>query len=172
MSRDINWNSLIIISSREDFLLLHKSERKIIMAKSFFNIIDDETIEVNHNGEDVTFDLPFFYTGDNKPNLENEEELLAWAREHNILHGLLHKGIQKDIIDIRAEARPADKDGKKVSLIDDSLNAQERIFDHKIKPMKRPGQTATKTITAEDAMKVLKAQGMTLEQIQAFFNNN
>jgi len=53
---------------------------------------------------------------------------------------LLHAGIQKTIIDLRAKARPVtDKDGISASILDDQLNAQLRVDGFVVKPTLPPG---------------------------------
>ena len=78
------------------------------MAKSFHTILKEGTIDVNHKGEDVTFDLPTWLTSA-MDLLEDEQKLLAWAQTHEVLHGLMHFGIQQLIIALRAAARPTVK---------------------------------------------------------------
>lgn len=113
------------------------------MAQSIFEIIETSKLEVNHNGEDVTFNLPEWLK-QAAGKLENEEELLSWAKEYEILHALIHAGIADTIIGLRASIRPAakkDKDGNliPVSLTKDAEKAQIRADEFVIKPKTRPG---------------------------------
>ena len=113
------------------------------MAQSIFEIIETGKIEVNHNGEDRTFDLPEWLKAASG-KLENEKELLEWAEEYEIIHALLHAGLSDTVIGLRAAIRPAgkkDKDGNMVpvSLVKDEIKAQERAKDFTIKPKTRPG---------------------------------
>ena len=112
------------------------------MAQSMFEIIESGKIEVNHNGEDVSFYIPSWLE-EASGKLENEDDLLAWAMDNKIVQALLHAGIADTIISLRAAIRPADKkvgdDKVKVSLIKDEVNAQKRADDFEIKPKTRPG---------------------------------
>lgn len=134
------------------------------MAKSMYEIIDTGMIEVNHNGEDAEFEIPTWLK-EASGKLENEEELALWADENNVMHALLHSGIAKTIIDLRAAIRPADVAGEKkgekvkISLIDDKSNAHNRSMNFTIKPAVRPGtggSTKTKAET-EVLTKVIQA---------------
>jgi len=139
------------------------------MAKSLFEIIETGLIEVNHNGQDVEFELPTWLK-EASGKLESEQDLALWADDNDVMHALLHSGIAKTIIDLRATIRPADIAGKekgdriKVSLIDDSEKAQERSTKFKIKPATRPG-TGGKTPEqrADKALSLLN--GLTPEQL-------
>ena len=116
------------------------------MAQSLFEIIENGRIEVNHNGDDVTFDIPEWLKAASG-KLENEEDLLTWARENKVVHALLHAGIADTIIGLRATIRPVDRkegeDRVKVSLIRDEINAQKRAKEFTIKPKIRPGTGST-----------------------------
>ena len=124
------------------------------MAKSMYEIIETGMIEVNHNGEDREFEIPEWLK-DASGKLESEEELALWADENKVLHALLHSGIAKTIIDLRAAIRPADIAGEKkgekikVSLIDDHSNAHNRSMNFTIKPALRPGTGGSTKSKAE-----------------------
>ena len=143
------------------------------MAKSFHNIIAEGTIEVSHQGEDVTLNLPEWLKAANGL-LEDEEKLLEWATEQEILLPALQSGIQKVIIDIRAAARPNidTKTGATKSIKADIENAQERIDNFVWKAVPKPG-TKTKKSDAElladmlanpsqEVLAILKAKGIEL----------
>ena len=113
------------------------------MAQSIYEIIETGKIEVNHNGEDVTFELPSWLK-QAAGKLENEEELLTWAKGEGIVHALLHAGLSDTVIGLRAAIRPAAKknaDGNMVavSLVKDEEKAQIRANEFRIKPKTRPG---------------------------------
>jgi hypothetical protein len=114
------------------------------MAQSMYEVIENGMIEVNHNGEDAEFMIPEWLEAASG-KLESEADLLEWAKEHKVLHALLHAGIAHTIIDLRAVIRPADKAGKekgekiKVSMLKDFDAAQARSDGFKIKPKARPG---------------------------------
>jgi len=124
------------------------------MAKSLFEIIETGSIEVNHNGDDAEFVIPQ-WLGDASGKLESEEDLTLWADETGFMHALLHAGIAKTIIDLRATIRPADVTGEnkgdkvKVSLITDSGKAQDRATKFTIKPAVRPGTGGSTKTKAE-----------------------
>lgn len=137
------------------------------MAKSFYSILSEGTLEVNHKGEDVTFNLPAWLIAAAE-KLENEEKLLEWAQEYEVVHGLLHFGIQQLIIALRAAARPkikifkeADKAKAFLAAIEnqdewhinvskdefsklisvDANDAQKRIDNFELKPVPKPGES-------------------------------
>jgi len=124
------------------------------MAKSMYEIIETGMIEVNHNGQDVEFELPAWLK-EASGKLESEQDLALWADDNNVMHALLHSGIAKTIIDLRAAIRPADIAGKekgdriKVSLIKDEENAQKRSTNFTIKPAIRPGTGGSTKTKAE-----------------------
>ena len=133
------------------------------MAKSLFQIIETGLIEVNHNGDDMEFSITEWLKKASG-KLENKEELVLWAEETGKMHALLHAGIAKTIIDLRATIRPADITGaekgskEKVSLIADYDNAQKRADIFTIKPTTRPG-TGGKTPEqrSDKALKLLNS---------------
>lgn len=134
------------------------------MAKSMYEIIETGMIEVNHNGEDAEFEIPEWLK-EAAGKLESSEDLALWAEDKGVLHALLHSGIAKTIIDLRAVIRPADIAGEKkgekikVSLLKDKANAQIRATKFEIKPAARPGTGgSTKTKAEQNVLdKVVKA---------------
>ena len=157
------------------------------MAKSFYNILKEGKLEVNHKGEDVTFDLPQWLI-EASDCLEDEAALLTWAREYEVLHGLLHYGIQQGIIALRAAARPqvksfrdADKAKAFLNGIEDQslwhINgskdefskrmaldleaAQERIDNFNLKPVPKPGESkAAAAVKAENSVLIKTVEAM------------
>jgi hypothetical protein len=133
------------------------------MAQSMYEVIETGMLEVNHNGEDAEFMIPEWLEAASG-KLESEADLLEWAKEHKVLHALLHAGIAHTIIDLRATIRPADKAGKekgekiKVSMLKDFDGAQARSDKFKIKPKARPG-TGGKTPEEreKEALRLLKS---------------
>ena len=150
------------------------------MAKSFYSILKEGTLEVNHKGNDVVFDLPSWLAKATS-HLESEEDLLAWAQEYEVLHGLMHYGIQKLIIDLRAAARPQVKifrdvdkakaflatieepanwhintsqDEFSLNMVVDKKNAQNRINDFELKMVPKPGDSkkANKAKVEQDVL--------------------
>ena len=161
------------------------------MAKSFHTILNEGIIEVSHLGEKETFELPEWLTGA-KDILGDMEALVAWAQEEEVMHGLLHSGIQQEIIRIRAASRPTinsyadvnkyneaigklvvkdhfhmnDRDcqiSKRLSC--DTLDAQSRIDDYVCKEVKKPGGTKKAEVTTESAIEKLLSDGLTPEEI-------
>lgn len=134
------------------------------MAKSMYEIIETGMIEVNHNGDDAEFEIPTWLK-DANGKLESEEDLALWADENKVLHALIHSGIAKTIIDLRAAIRPADIAGEKkgekikVSLLVDAEKAQKRSNEFTIKPAIRPGTGGgTKTKAEQEVLtKVIQA---------------
>ena len=146
------------------------------MAKSFYTILKEKVLDVNHKGDDVIFDLPDWLIAA-VDHLEDEKALLTWAQEYEVLHGLMHFGIQQLIIALRRVARPQVKIFKDVnkaraflagienqddwhinksqdefsmSMIVDKLNAQKRIDDFELKAIPKPGESQAKaTVKAE-----------------------
>lgn len=127
------------------------------MAQSMFEVIETGIIEVNHNGEDVNFDIPEWMKEANG-KLENEEAMLEWAKDNGIVLALFHAGLADTIIGLRAVIRPTDKkvgdDKVKVSLIKDEENAQKRADDFVIKPKTRPG-TGNNSVKAKSEIETL-----------------
>lgn len=124
------------------------------MAKSLFDTIESGIMEVTHNGEEAIFDLPEWMK-EAGAILENEEELLIWAKKHDILLNAFHAALAKWKIDFCAVVRPTDLPGEKkgekikVSLIRDSENAQKRGDEFKSKPATRPGTGGSTKTKAE-----------------------
>ena len=132
------------------------------MAKSFHDIIKAGKLEVDHKGETIIVDVPN-WLAESSGILMDSVELTKWATEHEIIHGLLHAGIQKTLIDLRAKARPiTDKEGNSDSILDDQANAQLRIDCFVVKPTPPPGSSAN---PLKMAVKGLKGTGMDLPTI-------
>jgi len=133
------------------------------MAKSFHNILKEGTIDVLHRGEEVTLTLPEWLTEASEV-LMQEEDLTQWAKDNEVLHGLLHSGIQQEIIRLRAAARPAvnTKDDTSPSLIEEKDKAQTRVDDYVCKPTPPPGETkASAKESAELSACIKMANAMT-----------
>ena len=134
------------------------------MAKSMYEIIETGMIEVNHNGDDAEFEIPTWLKKA-AGKLEDETELALWAEDTGNMHALLHSGIAKTIIDLRAVIRPADIAGEnkgdkvKISLIADANKAQVRSNKFTIKPALRPGTGGSTKAKAEQEtlQKVIQA---------------
>ena len=148
------------------------------MAKSFYTILEEGTIEVNHRGEDVTLNLPEWIKAA-APALESESDLLEWAQEYEVLHGLLHSGLQQEIIRLRAAARPAVnvKDDTSLSIIADKANAQKRIDDYVCKIVQKPGTGASNKIKKAEfeayvrMASAMKTSGVPTETIKTTLGN-
>lgn len=147
------------------------------MAQSMYEIVETGKIEVNHNGEDVDFIIPNWLKNASG-KLENEDELLAWAKEEGILHALLHSGISDEIIGLRAEIRPNDKkdasgNAVKVSLIKDAEKAQKRADAYKPRVKTRPGtggsgvKNKAEIDTLTKVCKAMREAGLTDEVIHS-----
>jgi len=115
------------------------------MAKSFHTIISEGTLEVDHKGETEVFELPS-WLAETSGILMDSEKLTDWAIENEIIHGLLHAGIQKVIIDIRAKCRPGTdvKSGLTKSIVAEKIACQERIDGFVVKPTLPPGSSTPK----------------------------
>ena len=85
----------------------------------------------------------------------DEQALTKWAQENEIIHGLLHAGIQKTIIDMRAKARPTVnvKTGETKSIVKEKAAAQEALNDFVVKPTPKPG-TSSKALTVDKALEL------------------
>ena len=135
------------------------------MAKSMYEIIETGLIEVNHDGNDAEFEIPTWLK-EASGKLESEEDLASWADENNVLHALIHSGIAKTIIDLRAAIRPTDIAGEKkgdkirVSILDDLIKAQERATTFSIKPAQRPGTGGSTKSKAETEVLIKVIQAM------------
>jgi hypothetical protein len=137
------------------------------MAKSLYTTLEEGTFEVKHQHEYVTLELPQWIKRAGA-HLDSEDDLIVWAEGHEVMHGLLHMGLQQAIIALRAAARPAvnAKTGETKSIIDDREKAQKRVDEYVVKPIKKPG-TSKKETTPEDALAVLRKAGYSLDQIKA-----
>lgn len=137
------------------------------MAKSIYVTLQEEEFEVSHNGEDVKFQSPEWMRAFTPEVMESEEECVRIATENDMLHGLIHLGLQQAIIGMRAKARPADKNGEKISITGEVefVKAEERLNAYRPKPISRPGKK--KEVSPADALAALKASGMSKEEILA-----
>ena len=139
-------------------------------------------LEINHKGNDVTFDLPEWLQ-EASDVLEDEQALLTWAQDNEVLHGLMHFGIQQLIIALRSAARPQvkvfkdvdkakaflasienkalwhinasqDEFSKVMSVKSEQEAAQQRIDDFVLKPVPKPGtsQSASKAKAEQDVL--------------------
>lgn len=143
------------------------------MAKSFHTILVEGKLEVDHKGQTVVLELPS-WLGEAKDVLMDEAKLKEWAEKNEVMHGLLHAGIQKTIIDMRAKARPGTnaKTGESKSILDDQEGAQKRLDEFKVTPTPPPGQGGKgkafgkgeeSALTA--AIEALKMAGIADEQV-------
>ena len=132
------------------------------MAKSIHNTIKETTIDIQHAGQDYTFDMPG-WVNDFSTHMDDVDGLVEVARKHDCLHGLLHAGLQQLIINIRAKGRPADKKGQTQPM--DVEAGQDRIDNYRMKPVPVPG--AAKAITPDKAIAALKRAGFTEAAIKA-----
>lgn len=137
-------------------------ERRIIMAESFFTIIDRGTFEVNHKGEDVWLELP----EDLKKlsgKLEDQKAIEEWLYEQDNLLAVVHSAVQKRLIELRALARP----GEDKSIVAEKAAAQKRVSEAKWTAAKRPGAASKKALSEDELIKQLKALGKTPEELLA-----
>lgn len=143
------------------------------MAKSFHDIIKDGRIEVTHQGEEVTLELPAIFK-ELQGGLMDKEQLLFWMESNDVEMGVIHAGIQKLIIDLRAKARPSTdtKTGRSDSIVAGKDDAQARVDGFEIKPTLPPGSSTPKAFGkgVEQALRMsieaLQAVGMTDEVIK------
>ncbi len=151
------------------------------MAKSIYTTLNEiNNFEITHGANTANFTLPSYLEGV-RDILEDEEALIKWAMDHEIMHGLLHYGLQELLIKLRAVARPAAKYEKNsnvnigLTINADKEAAQERINNFVIKPLKRPGTGGTQTTKLkaekEKLVKVLKSMGKTDEEINNILNS-
>lgn len=137
------------------------------MAKNIFETLSDASFTVDHGTESHDFMTPEWLLAFTPGAMASEEDLIMIAREQGVLHGLLHAGLQQAIIGMRAAARPCDKKGVRQSMLADVQGAQDRLDAYRPKVLKPPG--VKKEISAADAIAVLKAQGLSLEEIMKEF---
>jgi hypothetical protein len=95
----------------------------------------------------------------------DEDKLLEHCKRHGILHAILQDGLAQELINIRAEARPADlppleKGGNPRPQQIDAASAQARVDKRKPTP-RQPGSGAD----PKKAIEKLKKMGFTKEQI-------
>ena len=168
------------------------------MAKSFHSILKEKVIEVKHVGDEIKLNLPEWLT-ECSEFLMDEEKMLAWAKDNELLLGLIHNGIQKTIIDLRAKARPSIKTVKDISDYDkekmeeqgyifdrgtvtkrithDKEKAQERIDNFILKPTPAPGASVQGKVSKaleeqrEKYRAAMLATGMSTEEVEKIINN-
>lgn len=80
------------------------------MAKSIYEILNDltTTTSVPDHGSEIPHTIPreLLPTAE---QFESEDNLLAWARDNDVIHSCLQKGIQKFLIEIRAAFKSCKK---------------------------------------------------------------
>jgi len=81
------------------------------MAKSIYEVLDSLITEtsVPAIGKVVEHTIPRDLLPTSE-EFENEEKLLAWAQENDVLHACMQSGVQKRIIDLRAKFKAFKKD--------------------------------------------------------------
>ena len=123
------------------------------MAKSIHTTISDTTIEIDHDGGTYTFDTPN-WVNEFSEVMDDEEGIVAVARKHEILHGLLHAGLQQLVINIRAKGRPGLIKG--VTQPMDQQAGQDRIDAYMPRPVPVPGTSKKIELTPEQAADQLR----------------
>lgn len=150
------------------------------MAKRIEQIMAEGEVEVSHKGEEVTLDLPEWFTA--SESFFTEQALLDHCINHGILLATLQKGFEQHLIDLRAKARPQairpEKGADPVdqSIVKDKDGAQQRILAHKPEPRTPAGDPTDKTANALAGMSraqqriALEKAGFSKAQIDAMMN--
>jgi hypothetical protein len=123
-------------------------------------------IEVSHAGKSVTYTLPTYLSGITPEVLDNENLLVEYMNDKGCLHGLLHVGLQQEIINVRAIPRKKTVDGQPIAQTAENITKYQKMIDS-YKPALMPNPAASKAgkePTPEKALEIL-LKGMTAEQL-------
>ena len=110
---------------------------------SFHNIIENGLIDISHRGETANFEIADWHKK-LKGILFDEEALIAWAREYEIVIPVFHYFVQQLHIAIRATSRP-----KMKNLIDMSIPRASGEKEKIAEALKKLEQKTAKLAYAE-----------------------
>jgi len=135
------------------------------MKENIFSIIEGGSITVRHNDTELSFNLPSWLT-EASGSLEEEEGLLSWAQNNEILLPLMQKGLQALVIDLRACIRPSDKTIGKVKTVFPLTQeeGQARLDEYVLTNVRRTGAGAG-TVKVDKVRQLMIESGMSDEQI-------
>ena len=135
--------------------------------QNVYEIIEGNTLEVVHKGEQATFTLPEWLAAA-KGKLDREGDLLAWAQEHGVLHHILMQGLKHIIIDIRSFARPKRKTDND-SMVDNLDELQNRVSEYRCPKVARPSEKSRTTSLADSLIQHYMNEGLTKGEAMAKF---
>lgn len=143
------------------------------MAKSLHTTMDEGTLDIVHQGEEVTVNIPDWIL-ELRGHLFDKDHILAWLEEYDLVVPVTHYFIKELWIALRAKGRPVvkffkdpdayekekaelrhtglynfnDKDMSiSLSLIKDKENAQKRINEFVLEPIEIPGQAVSDKVS-------------------------
>ena len=140
--------------------------------KSLYQTLEDGLLDVQHGDDEITVTLPEWISSFNIL-IDDAEKCVDHARNQNIAHALIVKGLQHELIMLRAIARPS----KKTDAID-KITAQKNVDSYRCTVPRRPKapgvpltpeQIADKLIAsgkAEELYKLLQEKMRFSESIQ------
>ena len=149
------------------------------MGKSIYQQLIDGQVEVDHNGETLgNVKLPEWMQeigsvlSQELDQADEEGKIMDILVENEIFSGFMAMALQQSLVAFRARVRPTDianpelkGDIIRVSILDDEKNARERGLAFKPQSLRRPKKEATPEETAKQAIKILMAKGMSIEEI-------
>lgn len=149
------------------------------MAERIEAVMARGNMEVTHEGETITVDLPQWFRVP-EDVWYSEEALIEWCRDHGILLANLHKGFEQTLIKLRAVARPADKPpeekgGNPIKQKIEQSAAQDRVFEFRLKPRQRPAESFSAEdqfakLSREVQIAALRKAGFSEKQIEALMS--
>ena len=127
---------------------------------------------VVNQGNEAVFTFPTWLHIDNE-TLNNEELLVAHCKKYNVLHKLLHTGLQQEVINCRAISRIVNKAGKAVAYTAELVEKiQEKLNDYLSAFMPAPAEpkkTKQQILDEKwsDMKQALRSNGLTKPMIAA-----
>lgn len=126
-------------------------------------------IVVTNRGRKYTFTLPNVLDGLTPEILDDEELLVDWCKEQDILQRIIHTGFRQFVIDCRAPARPQDKDGTALDYTTEIVQSIQDKLNHMLPGLlaKPGGRKKDPKETIQDYMNRMIKDGMTKEEVLA-----
>lgn len=112
--------------------------------------VKDGKLEVTHQGESKTFEMPTWMSDMGEEGmLQDEDALVKHLKDHGMLLGFLHAGLKECLVGLRAHIRPKED----VSITSDKAGDP---MTYKPKAQDVPQVGSNKKITPEMALETLK----------------
>lgn len=101
-------------------------------SKSVYVQLEEGSFVVKHGGESHTFRMARYTDSLSGEILQDEDLIVAWARQEGVLHRLICAGLRQDLITQRGLVRKKDKDEKPITITE-GLHAtyQKAIRKHR-----------------------------------------